>query len=506
MADLNKIRGCMVGGAVGDALGFAVEFLDDELIFKHYGENGITEYALCGDVAQISDDTQMSAFTADGMICAQKQYGNPTPEQYAACVYESYLNWLSTQDGDYVLPPDVRSSDLLEYRELHARRAPGHTCISALQSGKCGTFETKLNNSKGCGGVMRVAPVALFLISRNAPRSFIGETAARVAAITHSHDLGYIPACFFALLLDDFLRVGYTESALVNALKETRALFAQSGELEYFCSLIEKAAAFAADEDISDDLDVIRELGGGWVAEETVAIAVYCALRHRDSFEQAVIAAVNHSGDSDSTGALAGNLAGALLGYDKIPQKYLDKLELREALLTLAEKSAAEPVVEEYRACYENDVKDLLVELQSDLVKLDERGVLVLKDDYRDKYFYYVSEEIEKHDGKIFVAVDCGKAIGAVVCKIFQGGGESELTTSCPRVGFISDLVVTKDQRRRGIGKALIKRAENYFADKGCAYTQLEVFAPNADAFALYRRLGFDVNCLYLSKKLPQRS
>ena len=150
---------------------------------------------------------------------------------------------------------------------------------------------------------------------------------------------------------------------------------------------------------------------------------------------------------------------------------------------------------------YAEAVKDLFVELQSYLAGLDKRGVIVLKDGYRDDYFHYVSEEIKKHRGKIFLAEENNAAVGCIVCKIFQGGGEDDITTSCPKVGFIGDLVVTQAKRGQGIGSALLQRAEKYFAKNDCDYTQLEVFAPNTDAFELYKKSGYKVNCLYLSKK-----
>ncbi len=497
----NKIKGSMLGGAIGDALGFTVEFMSEDYIFSHYGENGITEYSLCDGVALISDDTQMSMFTADGLLNGQNYCQNPTVDQYVQSVYESYLNWLSTQEDDFVLPEFVRKSDLLKYKELHSRRAPGHTCLSALRSGICGTFENKLNWSKGCGEVMRVAPVALYLSERNASKAMIGETAARVAAITHSHELGYIPAAFFALLLDGFLKSGYTENSISNALIETQNLFPESEQLNIFSELVKKAETLAYDEEIFDDLDAIRELGEGWVAEETVAIAVYCTLKHKDSFEQAIIASVNHDGDSDSTGALTGNLIGALVGYKNIPRKYLDNLELKNALIDLSEKMAISFHIEEYREAYAEEVKDLLVELQTYLAGLDKRGVLVLKDNYRDGYFNYVLGEVKKHYGKIFIAKKSNRVIGVITCKIFQGGGEEEYATSCPKIGFISDLVVAKSEREQGVGKALLKCAEKYFVENKCDFTQLEVFAPNTQAFDLYKKLGYEVNCFYLSKK-----
>lgn len=68
MKNIDKYRGCLIGGAAGDALGYAVEFLDDAAIFSKYGENGITEYSLVNGVAEISDDTQMTLFTANALL------------------------------------------------------------------------------------------------------------------------------------------------------------------------------------------------------------------------------------------------------------------------------------------------------------------------------------------------------------------------------------------------------------------------------------------------------
>lgn len=336
----DRIKGSMLGGAVGDALGFPVEFFDDAEIFRQFGENGITEYLLCGGVALISDDTQMSLFTADGMLRAESECVAATAEDYVQRVYESYLSWLFTQDSDYVPSDNIRKSELLRYRELHSSRAPGNTCLAALQSGRCGSPEEKLNLSKGCGGVMRVAPVALLLATKDCPNRFIGEVAMRIAAVTHGHLLGYLPAAFLAIALANILRETSRdyEGAMTSALSQTKGLFPPSEELDYFSALIERAVLLANDRDIDDDLEAIRELGSGWVAEETVAIAVYCALRHQDSFEGAIVASVNHSGDSDSTGAVTGNLIGAMLGYERIPEKFILNLELKDLLFKISDK------------------------------------------------------------------------------------------------------------------------------------------------------------------------
>ena len=88
------------------------------------------------------------------------------------------------------------------------------------------------------------------------------------------------------------------------------------------------------------DTDAIRMLGEGWTADEAFAIAIYSCLKYSNSFEDAVVCAVNHDGDSDSTGAIAGNIMGALLGYQNIPSYYKDNVELNEVIVEIADDIA----------------------------------------------------------------------------------------------------------------------------------------------------------------------
>ena len=343
MTIFNKIKGSLFGGAVGDALGFPVEFMQDGSIFRNYGENGITEYKLYDGLAIISDDTQMTLFTAEGITRAERKRVNPTAEDYVKELYQSYLDWFKTQSSDY--DPNVNSdrSRLMNIECMYDRRAPGNTCLSALESGNCGTLEFKINRSKGCGGVMRIAPIALKLTPKGVPIKEIDVISAGAAAITHGHDLGYIPAAFLSHVISEVLLDKKLIDAIDNAKVATKELFPDSCHLEYFTELIDRAVSLTKDEYVDDDLDAIRAIGEGWVAEETVAIAIYCALKYEHDFEKAVIAAVNHSGDSDSTGAVTGNIVGAIVGYSGIPEKYLNNLELADELARLAEElSAAE--------------------------------------------------------------------------------------------------------------------------------------------------------------------
>ena len=99
--------------------------------------------------------------------------------------------------------------------------------------------------------------------------------------------------------------------------------------------LVKKAFTFAASD--LPDHDAIELIGGGWVGDEALAIALYCAVKYFDDFEKAMIAAVNHSGDSDSTGAITGNILGAALGYEALPDFYKKDLELHDVILAVAD-------------------------------------------------------------------------------------------------------------------------------------------------------------------------
>ncbi len=344
--ELDKIQGCLIGGAAGDALGFAVEFLDEYHIFEKYGANGITSYSLRNNVARISDDTQMTLFTAEGLLRASEKWDNPTDDQYIESIYESYLGWLHTQEGEDKCFP-YSDALLSNVDELYSRRAPGSTCISALASGDCGTYTKQLNHSKGCGGVMRVAPIALYMAQLKDYNKLdeIADIAARSSAITHSHPLGYIPSAYLAVFIACLLRGDIPTKALYKAESATRKYFANSRNTECCLQLVNKALSLACSTEEGDrietDLEAIKELGEGWVAEETLAIALYCSLKYMDAengFEKALIAAVNHSGDSDSTGAITGNIMGAVLGYKNIPNKFKNHLELRDVILDISKK------------------------------------------------------------------------------------------------------------------------------------------------------------------------
>lgn len=349
MRNIDKFRGCLIGGAAGDALGYAVEFMPDCTIFEKYGETGITEYELQDGIAQISDDTQMTMFTATGLLSGTTRgmlRGIMAP--YESYIRHSYKDWYRTQTERFPLPEDYHYSWLVNVPELFSRRAPGNTCLSALANEEDATMENPLNRSKGCGGVMRVAPIGLYFAENRVPMEESDRIGAEAAAITHGHSLGWLPAAALVHIVRYLME--HENEPILTAVEDMLAAlpkeFPDADSIDDFLALLDRAVELSASE--LDDLDAVRELGQGWVGDEALAIAVYCALKHSDSFEDALIAAVNHSGDSDSTGAITGNIMGAALGLAAIPRKYIDNLELKDVLMELADDLFNDCQMEEY--------------------------------------------------------------------------------------------------------------------------------------------------------------
>lgn len=220
---------------------------------------------------------------------------------------------------------------------MNHSRNPGRTCIFSIMNGEAGTIGSPLNNSKGCGGIMRVAPIGLYFEGKDYTVEEIDMIGAETAALTHGHELGYIPAA--ALVHIIHLVSHNPDITLLQAVTDAKEmmirLFPNSRHLSELTQLIDRAVTLSKED--MDDLDAIRALGESWVAEETLAIAIYCALKYSGNFEKAIIASVNHSGDSDSTGAVTGNILGAYLGLSVVPQKFLDKLELRNVIIEMAD-------------------------------------------------------------------------------------------------------------------------------------------------------------------------
>ncbi|TWF93138.1 ADP-ribosylglycohydrolase family protein [Saccharopolyspora dendranthemae] len=339
-----RFHGSMLAGAMGDALGYAIEFNDIGMIRRHHGENGLVSPVLRNGVAQISDDTQMMLFTLEGLIRAhvarriEPRDNDPIPE-----VQHAYQRWFHTQSQSWQVAggPFARQLQrpdgwLITNPELFSNRAPGNTCMSALanfaQTGVFATPQNRVNDSKGCGGVMRAAPAAAW--SNDPSEVFL--VAVRTAALTHSHPSGFLSAGVLAVIVHQLIR----EVPLRESVRLARELLTRWPQHEEQLQVLDRAVGLAERGRVSPE-ELKGELGEGWVGEEALAIGLYAVLA-TDNLRDALLLSVNHSGDSDSTGIVCGNIGGALYGTRGIPQDWLQQLELREVIETITNDMLAE--------------------------------------------------------------------------------------------------------------------------------------------------------------------
>jgi ADP-ribosylglycohydrolase/protein-tyrosine phosphatase len=331
---LSRVVGCMLGGAVGDALGAPVEFLKLDGIRKQYGKSGITNLEEAyGRRGAITDDTQMILFTAEGLILSKVRQEFAERKLAVPAIYHAYLRWLYTQDThrqaqlikDYGTCAVV-DGILTGHKDLFSQRAPGNSCLSALRSGKMGTMDKAINDSKGCGGVMRVAPIGLAY--PDAEKAF--RLGCESAAITHGHPTGYLSAGFLSSLIS---RIVSGETISI-AISDSSQILRTHKDHEECLKAVEGAAEMFQQRNPSPE--AVETLGAGWVAEEALAIGLYCALVAGDDFRRGVLLAVNHSGDSDSTGSITGNILGSNYGTEVIPDEWLSDIELKDVIEEVA--------------------------------------------------------------------------------------------------------------------------------------------------------------------------
>lgn len=337
--ELKYFEGCLLGGAIGDALGAPVEFRRYEQIIEEYGEEGVTELIAApgGKEALITDDTQMTMFTVEGIlrsITRAKRKGIAWDKSdITHTMFRAYLRWLYTQGLN---TPHWAEKDydgyLVRLKKLHAYREAGITSITALGKGIKGSVAHPINDSKGCGGLMRIAPIGLVKLDED-----VFEIGCEVAAITHGGPCAYLPAGTLAMIINELLKGVEITYAIENAVQRLRL----EPESKECVDVIEKALVLIEEDEITREK--IESLGEGIFAHEALAMALYIAgstIRHtkgdRKDIKVALCKAVNHSGGSDIVGAITGQLLGAYYGIEKMENLFEVPVELEKEIRDLA--------------------------------------------------------------------------------------------------------------------------------------------------------------------------
>jgi ADP-ribosylglycohydrolase len=308
---------CLLGGAIGDALGYRVEFDSLAAIRRKHGEEGIRLAAASG-MLQVSDDTQMTLFTLQGQVRAMAD-GAPLIDS----IRQAYLDWYRTQRGHWNAGDLTQAVGLLRHAVMWQPQAPGITCLSALRAGGQGNLDKPINDSKGCGGVMRTAPLGF--LDRAFDDAEVYAQGAAAAALTHGHPDGYAPSGVMALAIRKLVDDESWGTVIDAGLHAVKMHPASTGTLQL---LQEVGAALQS----SGAARASASFGQGWVGDEALAIGLHAAATAA-SFSEAIEVASNHDGDSDSTASIAGQLYGAKHGLAALPSDAVYRVDVLEPLL-----------------------------------------------------------------------------------------------------------------------------------------------------------------------------
>ena len=302
--DKDHFRGCLLGGATADSKAY------------HGREGGIE---------LISDNTQQSIFTVDGIIWAHDRAKRKGVYAYVPCLFYSYQKWYYTQTGgladkDYQF---ILQGEVLKNDELFARRGEGVTSLNALASSiqnRYGTIENRINDLNRPGCVIRTAPLGLYFTNDTEMAFRIG---CESAALTHGHTQAIMSSGYMAALIarlaqgDDLAAAAETALKILDRFELSDPL---PGEL------IRRAVDLAQTE--KSPRKAIESIGEGWIAPETAAIATYLSFRFGDDFEAAINAATDFDGNMDSVTPAVGNIVGCITGSLEIPAEWILELEL----------------------------------------------------------------------------------------------------------------------------------------------------------------------------------
>lgn len=328
-----RVRGCLLGGAIGDALGAGVAELTVDDIRAAHGPDGVADFVPAyGRRGAVTAATQLTLFTVDGLIRAQVRrdtgaWHPPTD------VHRAHLRWAATQ-RDW--GPDERRKDngwLAREEWLYARRDPAPACLTGLGDESLGTLDKPKNpTARDSGALVRSAPFGLLV---GWEPQLVCQLAVECAAQTHGHPTAYLSAGAFAVIVHGLARGETVDGSVQRALS---LLTPRPGHQPVTDAL--KQALGAVRQGIPSPAR-IAALGNSENAEDALAVAVYCTLVSED-IRHGLRLAVNHDGPSHTTATLCGALLGALHGETALPPAWLAELEGRATVLELADDFAME--------------------------------------------------------------------------------------------------------------------------------------------------------------------
>jgi ADP-ribosylglycohydrolase len=333
----SSYRGCLLGLAVGDAMGYTVDGRTWAQIQADYGPNGLLGYDLVNGYADVTSYTQLATFAANGLLLGMTRgqlQGKMAP--FIRYIGLACREWAASQRR-YNLP-DRTFCWTFRVPELRRRRCMDTWMLSTLDRDPLGTMEEPVNRYASPASITLPAAVGLFCASAKMDQAETDRLGAEAVALLHGSPLAFLSGAVVANIISRLLADQTTPLKDVYA----QAIAAIQDRYEYqfpqvheLAVLLRQAINLAENTKLSQ-VETMEHLVCD-DAHQVLAGAIYASLSCAHDFDSAMICAVNHSGRSAGVGALTGAFLGARMGEEALPEFYMECLEVTEPLRTLAD-------------------------------------------------------------------------------------------------------------------------------------------------------------------------
>ena len=345
---LSVIQGCMLGMAVGDAMGAGVDNKSLEDIRADYGPDGLLGYDLANGFAEVSSYTQVAAFALNGLLVAMTRGQLRMP--FIPHITVALKEWARSQY--FPRETERRSCWLCREPQMRRRRIMDARTLDAFTRDMIGTPEKPRNSANGPGTLPAAAVAGLLFTPERMEVSDVGTLGAQTVALTHGDPMAFLSGAALAYMVAGIIQDPQStlEAHFTNAAEAVAAQFANFPEAGLLCKKIKNAVHMAQDntEEVMEKLECMT-------ASQVLCGAVYACMACGEDFDRAMIIAINHSGKSAAVGAVAGTILGARLGVEALPGFYLESLDAGSVLRELSTDFASSTPGKLTRRLFDDD-------------------------------------------------------------------------------------------------------------------------------------------------------
>lgn len=334
----SSYRGCLLGLAVGDAMGYTVNSHSLTEIWEDYGPNGLQGYDPVNGYADVTSYTQIAAFTANGLLYGLtmgRSKGTMSP--FINYIARSHWEWASSQA--MMDRPARTVCWLFREKELCRRHCIDTRMKEVILRKQFGTPEERYNSMSTPSTLTAAVGVGMFYDPADMDRAEIDRLGMEAVALTHGDPMAFLPGAAVTHMVS--LALLEPKLEMQELVEKTMEAFTAQFDHEYHRyvsqvgTLVKQAVSLSADPAVSP-VEAMEKLQCRTGAQ-VLAGMVYALLSGGEDFDTSLIISVNHSGASAAVGALVGAILGARLGVDALPEFYLECLECRDVLQELAD-------------------------------------------------------------------------------------------------------------------------------------------------------------------------